>query len=429
MKKKNTIVCLMLISLLVSTFLLIQPAVAEEPEYQNVSVQEANQMISQNPSLVILDVRNESEYKMGYLFGAILIPLNELEGRIGELPANQNDTILVYCGVGGRSAQASQILTGHDFTNVYNMEGGITAWIQADYPIITSYHHVSVGVGENETTTLEIVPLLGLDCGCFTGVQECTDTSGVIDTNKTVIDQGEDYTVTLITYTFNGSTLELIQNKTLLWSYADSTSTENTTAQFIQTELTVDGLTSRFYVLNYLVQHPDYNVSLHSSLVPLNENTYNNSLTIVNYAPAGGSDVLSLEMVEFDSPVTLSTLYATLAQVANEMADIYQQSEDETIVPLADRYFAMGQKIGALSDIVSQNLPDYDKPILYNMAFLVDDWLSCLACVGPIVALCYLGCAGLCVAFPPVCPWLWACADLGCNTAVTLYCESVGWCP
>ena len=66
----------MLISLLVSTFLLIQPAVAEEPEYQNVSVQEANQMISQNPSLVILDVRNESEYKMGYLFGAILIPQN-----------------------------------------------------------------------------------------------------------------------------------------------------------------------------------------------------------------------------------------------------------------------------------------------------------------------------------------------------------------
>jgi len=101
--------------------------------YTNVTVSEAKGMIGSYPYLVVLDVRTQSEYNSGHIRNAKLIPLSELEGRLDEF--NQNDEILVYCHSGYRSAQASQILANNDFLYVYNMLGGITAWINAGYPV------------------------------------------------------------------------------------------------------------------------------------------------------------------------------------------------------------------------------------------------------------------------------------------------------
>jgi len=105
--------------------------------YTNVSVSEAKGMIDSNPDLVILDVRYLYEYESGHIKNAILIPLPELGGRLGEL--DKEKETLVYCKAGGRSATASGILDANGFTKVYNMLGGITAWISAGYPIETVF--------------------------------------------------------------------------------------------------------------------------------------------------------------------------------------------------------------------------------------------------------------------------------------------------
>jgi len=94
-------------------------------------------MIDSNPSLVILDVRNQSEYDSGHIRNAKLIPVFELEGRLGEL--NKSDEILVYCKLGGRSSTASQILVDNDFLYVYNMLGGVTAWMDEGYQVYVKY--------------------------------------------------------------------------------------------------------------------------------------------------------------------------------------------------------------------------------------------------------------------------------------------------
>lgn len=101
--------------------------------YTNVSVSVAKTMIDSNPDLVILDVRYRYEYDDGHLRNAILIPLGELESRLDEL--DKEKETLVYCRSGGRSASASGILDANGFTSVYNMQGGILAWINAGYPI------------------------------------------------------------------------------------------------------------------------------------------------------------------------------------------------------------------------------------------------------------------------------------------------------
>ena len=112
--------------------------------YTNVSTAAAKTMIDTNPALVVLDVRNQSEYDTGHIRNARLIPVWNLAGRLNEL--NQSDTILVYCKAGGRSATASQTLVDNNFTYIYNMLGGITAWSAAAYPMYVNYSSIQAAI-------------------------------------------------------------------------------------------------------------------------------------------------------------------------------------------------------------------------------------------------------------------------------------------
>jgi len=110
-------------------------------KYTNIDVATANDMITDDtyPNLIILDVRTPSEYNEGHLENAILIPLTELESRIDEILQYKDTEIIVYCKVGGRSAQASSILDSNNFTKIFNVKGGITAWEAAGYPLIPEF--------------------------------------------------------------------------------------------------------------------------------------------------------------------------------------------------------------------------------------------------------------------------------------------------
>jgi rhodanese-related sulfurtransferase len=103
--------------------------------YKTISVSDANAMIQSSPNLLVVDVRTPQEYAQGHLKGATNIPLSDLPLRIGGL--DRNRPILVYCQTGVRSAQASAILVNAGFTQVYDMDGGITAWINSGYPTVT----------------------------------------------------------------------------------------------------------------------------------------------------------------------------------------------------------------------------------------------------------------------------------------------------
>ncbi len=106
--------------------------------YNTISVSEAKELIENNTNLFILDVRTESEYKEGHIESAYLIPHSDIIDRQDELPTNKSQAILVYCRSGTRSATASSTLDSLNYTQIYNMEGGFTAWKKAGYPYINS---------------------------------------------------------------------------------------------------------------------------------------------------------------------------------------------------------------------------------------------------------------------------------------------------
>lgn len=95
--------------------------------YQQVSMQDAIELMKTEDDYVILDVRTPSEYAGGHIPGAILVP-NETIGtaEIPQLP-RKDQLILVYCRSGNRSKQASQKLVQLGYTRVVEF-GGINQW-------------------------------------------------------------------------------------------------------------------------------------------------------------------------------------------------------------------------------------------------------------------------------------------------------------
>ena len=103
-------------------------------ESGDVTVETAKSLIEGRPNLVILDVRTPSEFDDGHIEDAINIPVDDLAGRLDELSIDEE--LLVYCRTGNRSARAVETLQDNGFTKIFHIEEGITAWIDAGYPVV-----------------------------------------------------------------------------------------------------------------------------------------------------------------------------------------------------------------------------------------------------------------------------------------------------
>lgn len=157
--------------LIVLTSLLHAPIVSALP-YTDIDVDTAHEMITSGayPNLVVLDVRAREEFDTGHIRKALLIPHTELEQRIEELAEHKNHEIIAYCLKGGRSAIACGILDTYNFTKVYNMLGGIEAWIEKDYPITTSYlTEIFFNVTPNPATAGQTIVIKGILIDQFSG--------------------------------------------------------------------------------------------------------------------------------------------------------------------------------------------------------------------------------------------------------------------
>jgi rhodanese-related sulfurtransferase len=96
--------------------------------------QDATLLINREDA-VILDVREESEFKQGHILNAIHIPLSTLSSKIGRLEKWRSRPIIANCLNGHRSARACSMLKKQGFEKVYNLKGGINAWQDASLPL------------------------------------------------------------------------------------------------------------------------------------------------------------------------------------------------------------------------------------------------------------------------------------------------------
>ena len=105
-------------------------------EKTEITVEQLKARLDGGEDIFVLDVREPNEYEIVNL-GALLIPLSELQKRIGELDGSKE--IIVHCKSGRRSARAAEFLRKNGFKRVKNLVGGIDAWAERIEPGLPRY--------------------------------------------------------------------------------------------------------------------------------------------------------------------------------------------------------------------------------------------------------------------------------------------------
>jgi len=88
---------------------------------------------------LLLDCREQGEYDTVHIASAVLVPMSEIQERVGELEPHQHKEIVVYCHHGARSLQVTIWLKQNGFGNVHSMSGGIDEWAQSIEPGMPRY--------------------------------------------------------------------------------------------------------------------------------------------------------------------------------------------------------------------------------------------------------------------------------------------------
>jgi rhodanese-related sulfurtransferase len=100
--------------------------------FKNITVTELQALMRQG-DMLLLDVRTYAEVARGKIPLGGSLPLHLLPLRLGGI--GKSTITVFYCQTGGRSAQAAAFAAANGFTDVYNLQGGISAWAQAGLPI------------------------------------------------------------------------------------------------------------------------------------------------------------------------------------------------------------------------------------------------------------------------------------------------------
>lgn len=114
--------------------------------------------------VVKIDVRTPAEYELGTIPGFVNIPVDELRGRLAELPKDR--LIVVTCAIGLRGYLAYRILKQHGFTHVKNLSGGYKTWSAATMSVGQPDASCDSCCGDEPCSTKNIVEVnaCGLMC-------------------------------------------------------------------------------------------------------------------------------------------------------------------------------------------------------------------------------------------------------------------------
>jgi len=94
--------------------------------FQQLLPEEAQLIISNNPDIVIIDIRQRTDYDIGHIRDAQAIPYKELRANLEELDTDA--AYLIYCNNGKDSIKASKLMAESGFPRVYTIVGGYKKW-------------------------------------------------------------------------------------------------------------------------------------------------------------------------------------------------------------------------------------------------------------------------------------------------------------
>jgi rhodanese-related sulfurtransferase len=104
---------------------------------RETNVDQVKTRLDKGEKLLIVDVREESEYAKDHLPGAIHLGKGILERDVEQRVPDADAEIILYCGGGFRSALSADALQKMGYRNVLSMDGGIRVWREKNFPLTT----------------------------------------------------------------------------------------------------------------------------------------------------------------------------------------------------------------------------------------------------------------------------------------------------
>ena len=105
------------------------------PSVSEVTLDQARARLASNPEAVLMDVREESEWRAGHAAQAVHLGKGILERDLEKMFPDPNREIIMYCGGGYRSALTAHAAQRMGYRNVHSLIGGYRALVAAKWPI------------------------------------------------------------------------------------------------------------------------------------------------------------------------------------------------------------------------------------------------------------------------------------------------------
>jgi rhodanese-related sulfurtransferase len=88
-----------------------------------------------NQGALVIDLRSKDLYDAGHIVDARNLPVTELEAQAESLKKWRDKNVITYCDSGTNGASAARSLVKLGFTKVFNLQGGLNAWVKDNMPL------------------------------------------------------------------------------------------------------------------------------------------------------------------------------------------------------------------------------------------------------------------------------------------------------
>jgi len=300
---------------------------------------------------------------------------------------------------------------------------------------LTTFHYVTVA-SNGKGFDIAITPLnISAKSTCTACSCPVAGAMQGVNVSTAILFQNSTYILVKHVASYGNKSVEVIASSKLLWQWAKSGEKENRSAYLYQVEIASANTTLHYYMLTYRVRALDYNLTIATQLIPANKSFYNYSFTYIVYMPKE-KEVVSLEIVKFNTSATLSQLYQALSRVAKELRHIYQTSSNTTIRSLKDGYLTIEKELDLLAKLVEKELPQHNKPVIHSIAIISDaSPMDCFACVTQIFTTYYsLPFCTTCISCAIACAniftiwWCLGCIAIPCSVCILTLANDVYSC-
>lgn len=86
--------------------------------------------------VLMIDIREKQEHATGVAQGAVLLPMSQLAQRMGEIPKQSDQPVLLICNTQNRSRAVTEALQEQGFTNIRYVNGGMSEWARRGWPMV-----------------------------------------------------------------------------------------------------------------------------------------------------------------------------------------------------------------------------------------------------------------------------------------------------